>query len=563
MDEEIGTTAAEVSPTPLPLSSSSSNSDTDQSGIGSVLHRVETLADTKKVVIPEEKEGVWIDWKVLWSYTGPGWLMSLAYLDPGNLEADLQQGAYTGYSILWVLFWCTAMGLFLQLLSARLGVVTGKHLAQMCVDQKHGYSKPVAMALWVCTELAIIGSDVQEVVGSAIAFKILFGFPLWVGALITACDTFTFLALHAFGVRKLEAFIAVLIGTMCGCFWVTFVMSKPDVGSLLQGIVVPTAEPYMSNQAVGTIGAVIMPHNIFLHSALVLSRGIDRSNDRRVATANKYNAIESSGSLFFSFLVNLAVVGTYAATFFRASCAEEDGGPYAWVTDESGDGQCQTIGLADTQDALRDSLGEASRYLWGLGLLAAGQASTMTGTLAGQYVMSGFINLKVAAWKRLLVTRSIALVPSLLVAIATSHNQSTSDDVDEWLNILQSVQLPFALLPVLHFTSSEAVMGKFKNKRIIKIVGWTLALVVICTNFFILGQFVLDSSSDAPHTTWFYVVAVLFFVGYTIFLFAVVKSDLIEFYRWIRNRGPSNDIKRKPLLDDDEGISKSGMAGDA
>ena len=171
--------------------------------------------------------------------------MSLAYLDPGNLEADLQQGAYTGYKILWVLFWCTGLGLFLQILAARLGVTTGKDLASMCVDKKHGYSKPVAMALWVCTELAIVGSDIQEVVGSAIAFRILFGFPLYVGCLITALDTFTFLGLHAFGVRKLEAFIAVLIGTICVCFWITFVMSKPDVGSILEGIAIPRAEPYV------------------------------------------------------------------------------------------------------------------------------------------------------------------------------------------------------------------------------------------------------------------------------------------------------------------------------
>lgn len=257
--------------------------------------------------------------------------MSLAYLDPGNLEADLQQGAYTGYKILWVLFWCTGLGLFLQILAARLGVTTGKDLASMCVDKKHGYSKPVAMALWICTELAIVGSDIQEVVGSAIAFRILFGFPLYVGCLITALDTFTFLGLHAFGVRKLEAFIAVLIGTICVCFWITFVMSKPDVGSILEGIAVPRAEPYMASQAVGTIGAVIMPHNLFLHSSLVLSRNVDRSNSKSVRTANKYNAIECTATLLFSFIVNMAVVGTYAASFFNHECAVADGGPYVVI----------------------------------------------------------------------------------------------------------------------------------------------------------------------------------------------------------------------------------------
>ena len=222
-------------------------------GLGDLVHGISDLRETTLVEPPDERPGKWIDWRTLWMYTGPGWLMSLAYLDPGNLEADLQQGAYTGYSLLWVLFWCTAMGLFLQLLAARLGVVAGKDLASMCVDPVHGYPYPVAMSLWVCTELAIIGSDIQEVVGSAIAFKILFGIPLWAGSLITACDTFTFLGLHAFGIRKLEAFILVLIATMCGCFWVTFVMAKPDIGAILQGTAYPSAEGYMSQQARGTL----------------------------------------------------------------------------------------------------------------------------------------------------------------------------------------------------------------------------------------------------------------------------------------------------------------------
>lgn len=541
-----------------------------------VLYDMQDLSTTNLVECPDEQAGSWIDWRTLWSYMGPGWLMSLAYLDPGNLEADLQQGAYTGYKILWVLFWCTCMGLFLQVLAARLGVVTGKHLAQMCVDPKHGYSRPVAMALWVCTELAIIGSDVQEVVGSAIAFKILFGFPLWVGALITACDTFTFLGLHAFGVRKLEAFIAVLIGTMCGCFWVTFVLSKPNVGKIFEGIVVPSAEPYMANQAVGTIGAVIMPHNIFLHSALVLSRQLDRKKTRKVAESAKYNAIESSLSLLFSFVINVAVVGTYAATFYKKECANEDGGPYAWVKDESGEGTCQTIGLADTQDALTHTLGKSAKFVWAFGLLAAGQASTMTGTFAGQYVMEGFIQMKVAAWKRLAVTRSIALVPSVLVAIAASHNQSTSDNVDEWLNILQSVQLPFALLPVLHFTSSEAVMGTFKNSRTVKLIGWILATVVIMTNFYILVQFIVDQSSDAPHTTWFYVVAVLFFIGYAVFLSSVIRPDFVEFLAWARGGASKEESSlvsssastlsslsgsnKAPLIAKEEQVSSAGCA---
>jgi len=503
---------------------------------------IEDVASGELVECPDEREGAWIDWRTLWMYTGPGWLMSLAYLDPGNLEADLQQGAYTGYKIIWVLFWCTCVGLFLQLLAARLGVVTGKNLAQMCVDPKHGYSKPVAMALWVCTELAIIGSDIQEVVGSAIAFKLLFGLPLWAGALLTGCDTFTFLGLHYFGVRKLEAFIAVLIGTMCICFWVTFVMSKPDIGTLIEGTVLPTAEGYMGNQAVGTLGAVIMPHNIFLHSALVLSRKIDRPSpptarsSSKMAEANKYNAIESSMTLLFSFFINLAVVGCFAATFFKHSCATDPDGPYAWVKQADGSGVCKEIGLADTSEAFEHSLGSAAKYIWGFGLLAAGQASTMTGTFAGQYVMEGFLDLKIAMWKRLAITRSIALVPAILVAIATQNRKSTSDDVDQWLNILQSVQLPFALLPVLHFTSSEAVMGKFKNGPITQVFGWVFGLTVIVVNVYILVSFFADPDSDSPNEAWFFALAGMFGIGYAIFVLAVVQSDLRTLWAWATGR---------------------------
>ena len=211
------------------------------------------------------------DLYTLWKFTGPGWLMSIAYLDPGNLEADLQSGAYAGYQLLWMLFWATIGGLLLQVLAARLGVVTGKNLAQMC---RLDYPRPVSIVLWLMTETAIIGSDIQEVVGSAIAIKLLFGIPLWGGCLITGLDTFTFLIIHAFGVRKLEAFFAALIFTMMVCFFINFGWTKPvwgggpwevDGGGIMLGTIVLTVDDFAVIQAVGILGAVIMPHNIYLH----------------------------------------------------------------------------------------------------------------------------------------------------------------------------------------------------------------------------------------------------------------------------------------------------------
>ena len=214
----------------------------------------------------------WIDFRLLWAFTGPGWLMSLAYLDPGNLEADLQMGAYSGTQLIWVLLWSTVMGLVLQLLAARLGVGTGLNLAQQC---RLGYSRRTSLALWVLTEVAIIGSDIQEIVGTAIAFQILFGFPLWAGALLTALDTFTFLGLHYFGIRKLEAFVCALIFTMTVCFAINFVDGFGGSGggpALLRGTVVPMVPSYGLNIALGTVGAVIMPHNIYLRKIVILSR---------------------------------------------------------------------------------------------------------------------------------------------------------------------------------------------------------------------------------------------------------------------------------------------------
>lgn len=221
-----------------------------------------TVSGAGEVLIPDmdpdDTHPARFSWRLLWAYTGPGWLMSIAYLDPGNLESDLQAGAYTGYQLIWVLFWSTVLGLVLQILAARLGVVTGKHLAQVC---RENYSPAMSNVLWVMTELAIIGSDIQEVIGSAIAFKILFGLPLWAGVLITGADTFTFMLLHALGVRKLEAFFATLIGTMSICFFVNFGVIGPSGSGMAKGML-PEVSDYAVVQAVSILGAVIMPHNM-------------------------------------------------------------------------------------------------------------------------------------------------------------------------------------------------------------------------------------------------------------------------------------------------------------
>eukprot|EP00466_Bigelowiella_natans_P017230 jgi/Bigna1/58316/fgenesh1_pm.73_\ len=450
---------------------------------------------SEEVEIPEAKSDVRFSFKTLWAYTGPGWLMSMAYLDPGNLEADLQQGAYCGYQILWVLFWSTALGWVLQVMAATLGVVTGRDLATHC---RLSFSRPVSIALWIMTEIAIIGSDIQEVVGSAIAFKLLFGLPLWAGTLITGLDTFTFLGFHYFGIRKLEAFFCSLILVMCICFFINWGVAGTRTEDFLFGWVVPTLNDYAVLQAVATLGAVIMPHNIYLHSALVLSRKIDRSNPGKVREAIKYNAIESAVALLVSFFINAAIVVTFARGFFDL---------------------CSEIGLGSAGSALEKFLGSSAKYIWGCGLLASGQASTMTGTYAGQFVMQGFLDIRVAAWLRTMITRCVALGPAILVALATAHDPNLSDQIGEWLNILQSVQLPFALLPVLILTSAPSVMGpSFSNKFASKLIGWGGALVVFGINVYLIVDFCWRDGSPVPHSSWFRGGVIFFLILYFIFI---------------------------------------------
>ena len=487
---------------------------TSQSSSFLTAKTVEQVDVEEEVDITREPEGSTFNWKTFLSYCGPGFLMCIAYLDPGNLEADLQVGAYTNYSIIWVLFTATIMGFVLQCMSAKLGVVTGKHLARICREQ---YDPWTARILWILIEFAIIGSDLQEIIGSAIAFQILFNFPLWVGCLITFVDTFTFLGIHFFGVRKLEAIFMMLISIMTICFFINFFAAKVPASDVLQGFE-PELHNYATNSAVGLIGAVIMPHNLFLHSALVLSRKINRRDSRAIKEANKYNAIDAGFALAVSFLINLSIVSVFAKQFFDKQCAELEDGPKACGTgpgtcNENPEEQCSEIGLTNAADALQGVFhGNMVRVVWGLGLLAAGQCATMTGTYSGQYVMEGFLELKIPIWLRVTITRMLAIGPGIVVALATSHNQHITDTISEYINISQSCILIFALIPVLNFTSSKAIMGQHVNSKIINIIIGVLSMLVFSINMYL----VIDQT---PNTS--YTIPLLILGGILYFYFAL------------------------------------------
>ncbi|XP_057416931.1 metal transporter Nramp3.2-like [Lotus japonicus] len=411
-------------------------------------------------------------WKKLWRFTGPGFLMCIAFLDPGNLEGDLQAGAIAGYSLLWLLMWATGMGLLIQLLSARLGVATGKHLAELCREE---YPTWARMVLWVMAEVALIGSDIQEVIGSAIAIRILSNgvVPLWAGVVITALDCFIFLFLENYGVRSLEAFFGVLIGIMALAFAWMFGETQPSGKELLVGILVPKLSSRTIQQAVGVVGCLIMPYNVFLHSALVQSRKIDHSNKGRVQEALNYYSIESTLALVVSFVINIFVTTVFAKGFYGSEVAD-------------------SIGLVNAGQYLQDAYGGGVvpiLYIWGIGLLAAGQSSTIAGTYAGQFIMGGFLNLKIKKWMRALITRSCAIVPTMIVALIFDSSEQSLDVLNQWLNVLQSVQIPFAVIPLLCLVSKEEIMGTFKIGAVLKTISWLVAALVTMINGYLLVEF--------------------------------------------------------------------------
>ncbi|XP_061731478.1 natural resistance-associated macrophage protein 2 [Nerophis ophidion] len=479
----------------------------------------------EKVAIPENVNQVF-SFRKLWAFTGPGFLMSIAYLDPGNIESDLQSGAKAGFKLLWVLLGATIIGLLLQRLAARLGVVTGMHLAEVCNRQ---YPTVPRIILWLMVELAIIGSDMQEVIGCAIALNLLSvgRIPLWAGVLITITDTFVFLFLDKYGLRKLEAFFGFLITVMAISFGYEYVLVKPDQGEVLKGMFLPYCEgcgPVQLEQAVGIVGAVIMPHNIYLHSALVKSREIDRRNKNEVKEANKYFFIESTIALFISFLINVFVVAVFAEAFYNQtnmdvnSKCNSSSIPHSDLFPSNND--TLEVDIYKGGVVLGCFFGPAALYIWAIGILAAGQSSTMTGTYSGQFVMEGFLNLRWSRFARVLLTRSIAITPTLLVAIFQDVQHLTG--MNDFLNVLQSMQLPFALIPILTFTSLTSIMNDFANGLVWKICGGVLVLVVCAINMYFVVVYV-----TSLHSVALYVLVALLSVAYLCFVCYLVWHCLV------------------------------------
>ncbi|XP_072179697.1 natural resistance-associated macrophage protein 2-like [Diadema setosum] len=457
--------------------------------------------------------------------------MSIAYLDPGNIESDLQSGFIAEFNLLWVLLLATLLGLLLQRLAARLGVVTGMHLAEVCYRE---YPKAPRIVLWLMVEIAIIGSDMQEVIGTAIAFYLLSNgkIPLYAGVLITITDTFVFLFLDKYGLRRLEAFFAFLITVMAITFGYEYIAVAPDQGAVMKGLFVPSCGTCNSEvvlQAVGVIGAIIMPHNIYLHSALVKSRDVDRSKEKAVKEANMYYFIEASIALLISFIINLFVVAVFAEGLYHKTnselhdkCVENHLDRYVDIFPDN-DTLVENVDLYKGGVFLGCQYGSPALYIWAIGILASGQSSTMTGTYAGQFAMEGFLNLQWSRLRRIILTRSIAICPTILIAIFSGIDNLTG--MNDLLNVLMSLQLPFALIPILTFTSSKPLMESFKNGIFVLLVCGLLAIGVIAINLYFVAVFI---PTLPQHWAMFLLLAIVlfFYCAFILYLIAFFCQKL-------------------------------------
>ncbi|KAJ9565382.1 hypothetical protein OSB04_001348 [Centaurea solstitialis] len=398
---------------------------------------------------PEQKPG----WRTFLSFVGPGFLVSLAYLDPGNLETDLQAGANHRFELLWVILIGLIFALVIQSLAANLGVSTGKHLSELC---KAEYPIFVKYCLWLLAEVAVIAADIPEgmnLIGTAFALNILFNIPVWVGVLLTGFSTLLLLGLQRYGVRKLEVLIAILVFVMAGCFFGEMSYVKPPAADVLKGMFIPKLGGRgATGDAIALLGALVMPHNLFLHSALVLSRKIPNSV-RGIDDACRYFLIESGIALFVAFLINVSIIAVSGTVCSAENLSNADFE------------RCSDLSLDSASFLLRNVLGKSSSTLYAIALLASGQSSTITGTYAGQFIMQGFLDLKMRKWLRNLITRCIAITPSLIVSII--GGSSGAGRLIIIASMILSFELPFALIPLLKFSSTATKMGPHKNSMIV------------------------------------------------------------------------------------------------
>jgi manganese transport protein len=454
-------------------------------------------------------------WRKLLAFLGPAYLVSVGYMDPGNWATDIAGGSKFGYSLLWVLLMSNLMALLLQSLSARLGVVRQLDLAQA---SRSSYHPVVNFCLWILAEIAIAACDLAEVLGMAIGLQLLFGLPLIWGVSLTVLDTLLLLVLQSYGMRKIEAFIIALVAIIGISFLMEMIWAKPEVGQLMKGFIPTLPSDEALYIAIGIIGATVMPHNLYLHSSLVQTRRID-SSEKGIWSAIKYNFIDSAIALNAAFFVNSAILILAASTFFRAGMFE--------VSD-----------IQDSYKFLAPLTGtEWASILFGVALVAAGQSSTITGTLAGQVVMEGYLNLRIAPWLRRLITRLIAIIPAYVVILI--YGEGKTGELLVFSQVVLSLQLGFAVIPLIHFTSDKQKMGVFAIKPWVKIAAWTIAFIIVSLNVKLVIQEITGWLNDAGENAWIiWLIVIPFCVATGILLFYITFKPLLDRRRQEKNARP-------------------------
>lgn len=477
-----------------------------------------SLEEVNQTVLTQNKT---TGFRKILAFFGPAYLVSVGYMDPGNWATDIAGGSQFGYALLWVLLMSNMMALLLQSLSARLGIVTQRDLAQA---SRETYSKFINYILYFLAEIAIAACDLAEVLGMAIGINLLFGIPLLPAVMITVLDTFLLLFLINKGIRKMEAFIIVLVAIIGFSFIFEMIFAQPEMGKVLYGLI-----PSMPNEtalyiAIGIIGATVMPHNLYLHSSLVQTRKFDRS-DAGIKQALKYNFIDSTIALNLAFFVNAAILILAAATFYK-------------------NGMYQVAEIQDAHQFLAPLLGTKwAPILFAVALIAAGQSSTVTGTLAGQIIMEGYLNLRIQPWVRRIITRLIAIVPAVIVI--SIFGESVTGKLLILSQVILSLQLGFAIIPLIHFVSDKQKMKGFAISRITQIASWIVALVIVSLNIKLVFNEIQSwlQSAESPVILWLTVVPLAF--GFLILLIYIILKPVISKLKpVIHNHSPHNlDLK--------------------
>lgn len=442
-------------------------------------------------------------WKKLFAFIGPAYLVSVGYMDPGNWATDIAGGSKFGYSLLWVLLMSNLMALLLQSLSAKLGLVRGLDLAQA---SRVTYHPVINFFNWLLAEIAIAACDLAEVIGMAIGLQLLFHIPLLWGVSITVCDTLLLLLLQKHGIRKMEAFILVLIATIGMAFIAELIFAKPDGVELIKGFVPSIPNDEALYIAIGIIGATVMPHNLYLHSSLVQTRRIERT-PAGIKEAIKFNFIDTTIALNLALFVNAAILILAAAAFFTT-------------------GRTDVAEIQDAHNLLHDVLGtKMAPALFAIALIAAGQSSTLTGTLSGQIVMEGYLNLRIQPWLRRLITRLIAIVPAFIVI--SIYGEKATGDLLILSQVILSMQLGFAIIPLIHLTSDRSKMGEFTNKTWVTLLAWIIAAIIVSLNAKLVYETLADWIRTAENPVILYLTVIPIVIAAALLLLYIIFKPFI------------------------------------